>query len=578
MKRWALLKPGWQKLILYLLVLGATVLLAIAIQWFIVREFSGQLADIQDEQLRYEVQDWSSRISEHYAAWQAELNELASNLGRNILNQGTRQYTEGFKRESGAFYVLDEQYRVIAGRDNREMKSAVQQIKLLQNGCAVSSFVTEDHQPAQYIVCRIQGAQTGGFMVRTIDSGMLSGIIKSKPVNPHETLFYNDQFKVVASLNTSDINRTDITGVTRRLLEGNTGVVEDQGVKHGIGFSRVGEEALYISVEDVDQDTAQRISSFRKKVWLVMALLLLILWAILVQFRKRIVKDTLVNNQVRDQRRDEDMRQQQDTYYLPLMQTIEQRLQELQEQTARLTGGDDLKLLGFYHDLANRFEAASSQGKGASHEELEYFRELNENFIQGRLKQESSLGGLLTGVRTLRDELEEKMHDNSGISFTDMNEVLSESLKWANRSLNMKDIQVILRQEPIPSIAAQTPMLYKTIQGLLENSVQAMGQTNKLSEDQERGRTGLLRSKRQTQVLKVSSRLEEGEIVITIEDTGGGIDDKMRWSYFQPDYSQNSQEHTFSLYHMDAYLKTISGRLKLRNTDQGLQAIVRLRR
>ncbi|MBE0343950.1 sensor histidine kinase, partial [Paenibacillus sp. 28ISP30-2] len=114
MKRWALLKPGWQKLILYLLVLGATVLLAIAIQWFIVREFSGQLADIQDEQLRYEVQDWSSRISEHYAAWQAELNELASSLGRNILNQKTRQYTEGFKRESGAFYVLDEQYRVIA--------------------------------------------------------------------------------------------------------------------------------------------------------------------------------------------------------------------------------------------------------------------------------------------------------------------------------------------------------------------------------------------------------------------------------------------------------------------------------
>ncbi len=101
--------------------------------------------------------------------------------------------------------------------------------------------------------------------MRTIDSGMFSGIIKSKPVNQHETLFYNNQFKVVASLNTPDINRTDITGVTRRLLEGNTGVVEDQGVKHGIGFSRMGEEALYISVKDVGQDTAQRISSFRKK-------------------------------------------------------------------------------------------------------------------------------------------------------------------------------------------------------------------------------------------------------------------------------------------------------------------------
>ncbi|MGG1619466.1 ATP-binding protein [Paenibacillus sp. NRS-1782] len=577
MKRWALLKPGWQKLILYLLVLGMTMLLAIVLQWFIVREFGSQLADIQDKQLRYEVQELSSRISEHYATWQAELNELASGLGKNILNQETRQYTDGFKRGSGAFYVLDEQYRVIAGRDNREMKSAIQQIKLLQNGCAVSPFVTEEHQPAQYIICRIQGAQTGGFMVRTIDSGMLSGMIKSKPVNQHEVLFYNDQFKVVASLNTPDINRTDITGVTRRLLEGNTGVVEDQGVKHGIGFSRMGEEALYISVKDVGQDTAQRISSFRKKVWLVMVVLLFMLWAMLVQFRKRVVKDALVNNQVWDQRRDEDMRQQQDTYYLPLMQTIEQRLQELQEQTTHLTGGDDLKLLGFYHDLVNRFEAASSQGKGATHEELEYFRELNENFIQGRLKQESSLGGLLTGVRTLRDELEEKMHDNSGIRFTDMNEVLSESLKWANRSLNMKDIQVILRQEPVPSIAAQAPLLYKTIQGLLENAVQAMGQADELSEDQHRGRTGL-RTKRKTQVLKVSSRLEEGEIVITIEDTGGGIDDKMRWSYFQPDYSENSQEHTFSLYHMDAYLKTISGRLKLRNTDQGLQAIVRLRR
>ncbi|MGM1021747.1 MAG: ATP-binding protein [Bacillota bacterium] len=578
MKRWALLKPGWQKLILYLIVVCVTVFLAAVLQWFVVRQFSSHLAEIQNEQLQHEVQELSSSITERYAVWQAELKELSSSLGRDMLNQGNRQYPEGFKRETGSFYVLDEQYHVIAGRENREMKSAVQQVKWLQNGCAVSPFVTEDHQPAQYMVCRIQGAQMGGFMVRTIDADMLSGIIKSKPVDQHEVLFYNNQFKVVASRNSPDINRTDITNVTRRLLEGNTSVIEDSGEKYGIGFSRIGEEALYISVEDVSQDIPERISSFRKQLLMVMALILLMLWAMLIQFRKRIVKDAIVNNQVRDQRRDEDMRQQQDTYYLPLMQTIEQRLQELQEQTARLTGGDDLKLLGFYHDLANRFEAASSQGKGASHEELEYFRELNENFIQGRLKQESSLGGLLTGVRTLRDELEEKMHDNSGISFTDMNEVLSESLKWANRSLDMKNIQVILRQEPVPSIAAQAPMLYKTIQGLLENAVQAMGQGVELPEDQERGRTGLLRSKRQTQVLKVSSRLEEGEIVITIEDTGGGIDDKMRWSYFQPDYSQNSQEHTFSLYHMDAYLKTISGRLKLRNTDQGLQAIVRLRR
>ncbi|WP_346834589.1 ATP-binding protein [Paenibacillus polymyxa] len=577
MKQWALLRPSWQKLILYLIVLCVTVFLAAVLQWFVMRQFSGQLAEIQNEQLQYEVQELSGSITERYAAWQAELKELSSSLGREILNQGTRQYAEGFKRESGSFYVLDEQYHVMAGRDNREMKSAVQQIKWLQNGCAVSSFVTEDHQPAQYIACRIQGAQTGGFMVRTVDAEMLSGIIKSKPVNQHDTLFYNGQFKIVASRNTPDINRTDITGVTRKLLEGNTGIVEDRGEKYGIGFSRIGEEALYISVKDISQDTAQRISSFRKQLWMVMALILMILWAMLIQFRKRIVKDAIVNNQVRDQRRDEDMRQQQDTYYLPLMQTIEQQLQELQEQTSRLTGGDDLKLLGFYQDLANRFEVASSQGKGASHEELEYFRELNENFIQGRLRQESSLGELLTGVRSLRDELEEKMHDNSGISFTDMNEVLSESLKWANRSLNMKHIQVIMRQEPVPSIAAQAPMLYKTIQGLLENAVEAMNRDGEQLEEQERGRMGL-RSKRQSHMLKVSSRLEEAEIMIIIEDTGGGIDDKMRWSYFQPDYSQNAQEHTFSLYHMDAYLKTIGGRLKLRNTDQGLQAIVHLRR
>lgn len=577
MKQWALLKPGWQKRILYLIVLCVTVFLAAVLQWFVIRQFSSHLAAIQNEQLQYEVQELSASITERYAVWQAELKELSSSLGRDMLNQGKRQYPEGFKRESDSFYVLDEQHRVIAGRDNREMKSAVQQIKWLQNGCAVSPFVTEDHKPAQYIVCRIQGAKVGGFMVRTVDADMLSGIIKSQPLNQYEALFYNDQFKVVASRNTPDINRADITSVTRRLLEGNTGVIEDSGEKYGMGFSRIGEEALYISVEDVGQDIAERISSFRKQLWMLMTLILLILSAMLVQFRKRIVKDAIVNNQVLDQRRDEDMRQQQDTYYLPLMQTIEQRLQELQEQTARLTGGDDLKLLGFYHDLANRFEATSSQGKGASHEELEYFRELNENFIQGRLRQESSLGELLTGVRTLRDELEEKMHDNSGISFTNMNEVLSESLKWANRSLNMKNIQVILRQEPVPSIAAQAPMLYKTIQGLLKNAVQAMDQGGELAENQKRSRTGF-RSKRQSQVLKVSSRLEEGEIMIIIEDTGGGIDDKMRWSYFQPDYSKNSQEHTFSLYQMDAYLKTIGGRLKLRNTDQGLQAIVSLRR
>lgn len=577
MKQWILLKPGWQKAITYLIVLCVTVILAVVLQWLVMRQFSNHLTDIQSERLQYEVQELSANITERYAAWESELKELSANLGVDVLNQGDRQYTEGWKRETGIFYVLDDQYRVIAGQNNPEMTGAVRQIQWLQNGCAVSPFVTEDHQPVQYMVCRIPGAETGGFMVRTIDADMLSGIIRSKPVHQHGVLFYNNQFKVVASRTESEINRTDITDVTRRLLEGNTGVIEVDQKSYGIGFSRIGEEALYISVEDISQEIPERIASFRTQLWMVLAVLLLLLWALLVQFRNRTVKDAIVNNQVRDQRRDEDVRQQQDTYYLPLMQNIEQRLQVLQEQTAQLTGGDDLKLLGFYHDLANRFEASSSQGKGATHEEVEYFREINDTFIQGRLRQESSLGELLTEVRTLREDLQEKMNDHSGISFTDLNEVLTESLKWAKRTLHMEDIQVVLRQEPVPSIAAQAPLLYKTIQGLLENAVQAMEKNIEQTEGQDKSRAGL-RARRKAQMLKVSSRLEEGEIMIIIEDTGGGINDKMRWNYFQPDYSQSPQEHAFSLYNMDAYLKTIGARLKLRNTDQGLQAVIRLRR
>lgn len=70
------------------------------LQWFVVRQFSVHLAEIQNEQLQYEVQELSSSITERYAAWQAELKELSSSLGRDMLNQGTHQYPEGFKRES----------------------------------------------------------------------------------------------------------------------------------------------------------------------------------------------------------------------------------------------------------------------------------------------------------------------------------------------------------------------------------------------------------------------------------------------------------------------------------------------
>lgn len=104
MKQWALLKPGWQKLILYLIVLGVTLFLAAVLQWFVVRQFSGHLAEIQNEQLQYEVQELSSSITERYAAWQTELKELSSSLGRDMLNQGTRQYPEGLSvKAAGPF-------------------------------------------------------------------------------------------------------------------------------------------------------------------------------------------------------------------------------------------------------------------------------------------------------------------------------------------------------------------------------------------------------------------------------------------------------------------------------------------
>ena len=64
MKKWALLKPSWQKLILYLMVLCVTGFLAAVLQWFVMRQFSGHLAEIQNEQLQDEVQELSGSITE----------------------------------------------------------------------------------------------------------------------------------------------------------------------------------------------------------------------------------------------------------------------------------------------------------------------------------------------------------------------------------------------------------------------------------------------------------------------------------------------------------------------------------
>lgn len=578
MKGWAFVRPIWQRLILYTVVMGIVALLLFAIQWFAVHEYQTQITEINENQLQAIVQATSTNMNTQYQTWQIELNELAATIGKNILDNGKRSYINGITRNPGEFYVLNNQYEIVGGRENPIMQTAVKQIQALQNGCGITGFTTENNQPVQYMICRIKGNNENGFTVRTIDTSMLSQRIIADPTH-YETLIYNDEFKVVGSRTPTAIGRVDITAVTKKLLDGNTGIIEDSHIKYGIGFSRIDDDhALYIAVHEISNDTAQNVKAFRNQMVLIYVPVFLIAAIVLVLYRRRVIKDNTVNTQVRDQRREEDLRQQQDTYYLPMLQSMEQQLQELQNRTTRLTGGDDLKLLGFYNNLADNLEASASRGDAASRAELEFFRELNQNFTQGRLKQESYIAELAVSVQELREELEQKMHGAAGINFTDMNEVITESLKWANRALDMKGIEVIVKQEPVSSIAAQSAMLYRTIQGLVENAVEAMAQHYEAPPDMNEQGVFAPRSKRVNKTLKITSHMEEEEILITIEDTGGGIDDKMRWNYFQSDYSQNNNPDTISLYHMDAFLKTIGGRLKLRNTDRGLQAIIQLRR
>lgn len=578
MKGWAFVRPVWQRLILYTLVMGIVALLLFAIQWFAVHEYQLQITEINESQLQDIVQATSTNMNSQYQTWQVELNELAATIGKNILDNGKRSYTSGITRNPGEFYVLTNQYEIVGGRSNTIMQSAVQQVQALQNGCGITGFTTDNNQPVQYMICRIKGTNQNGFAVRAIDTSMLSQRIIADPTH-YETLIYNEEFKVVGSHNPTDIGRVDITAVTKKLLDGNTGIVEDNHIKYGIGFSRINDDhALYIAVHEINNDTVQNVQAFRNQMVLIYIPVFLTAAIVLVFYRRRVIKDNTVNTQVRDQRREEDLRQQQDTYYLPMLQSMEEQLQELQNRTTRLTGGDDLKLLGFYNNLADNLEASASRGDSASRAELEFFRELNQNFTQGRLKQESYIAELALSVQELREELEQKMHGAAGINFTDMNEVITESLKWANRALDMKGIEVVVKQEPVSPIAAQSAMLYRTIQGLVENAVEAMAHHYEAPPDMSEQGAFAPRSKRVNKTLKISSQMQEEEILITIEDTGGGIDDKMRWNYFQSDYSQNNNADTLSLYHMDAFLKTIGGRLKLRNTDRGLQAIIQLRR
>ncbi|MFD1989393.1 ATP-binding protein [Paenibacillus nicotianae] len=578
MKGWAFIRPIWQRLILYTVIMGISALLLFAIQWFAVREYQTQITEISETRLQDIVQATSTNINSQYETWQVELNELAATIGKNILDNAKRSYTNGITRNPGEFYVLTNQYELIGGHDNPVMIDAVKQIQTLQNGCGITGFTTENNQPVQYMICRIKGTNQNGFAVRTIDTAMLTQRIIADPTR-YETLIYNEEFKVVGSRTSTDIGRVDITTVTKKLLDGNTGIVEDNNLKYGIGFSRINDDhALYIAVHGMNNDIVQNVNQFRNRLLLIYIPILFIAAIVMVFYRRRVIKDNTVNTQVRDQRREEDLRQQQDKYYLPMLQSMEEQLQQLQNRTTRLTGGDDLKLLGFYNNLADNLEASASRGDSASRAELEFFRELNQNFTQGRLKQEAYIAELALSVQQLREELEQKMHGAAGIHFADMNEVITESLKWANRALDMKGIEVIVKQEPVSPIAAQSAMLYRTIQGLVENAVEAMAHHYEAPADMDEQSVFAPRSKRPNKTLKISSRMEEEEIVITIEDTGGGIDDKMRWNYFQSDYSQNNNADTISLYHMDAFLKTIGGRLKLRNTDRGLQAIIQLRR
>ncbi|WP_145409867.1 ATP-binding protein [Paenibacillus xylanexedens] len=570
---------GFKSFLPLLLILSALTFLYVCTIQYVNYKYREQVVNSQKKELEQAISIISDKLVSRYEFWQQSIEYFAKTSVVEPLDGKYKVNSDIAKVLPDSWALLNNQGRIIDSSDEK--------IKIPSNILNVapnqaynwSEFYMEDNMLYQYLISKISSElQSEVYVVLQIGSDQLSESIGKNL--PYHVSLYNYEYKVVASNSQEKVGQAVINEITKKMLNGDTGIEMSDGRMTAYGFSDTNAGALYVTAWLDDSEIFKEADRFR--MWSLLSILpaILIFIILAVWYRKMIIARETHQQRSRDVLHQESLLKRQDDLHLPFLQEINLGIDHVGIRLEALSGGEEMKLLGFYREIAIEWEQEEGLLLNPDRAEKKaFFDDLNHMFTQSRLKHEEEIEDIRNQLRIMGGKVTAHLQTGMNNELVDINLLIKETVAWTREHMDLSAVEVYFVAENIPAVLLHPITFRKIIVGLLENALEASRrhQSSRVSSTPSRKLSRSFGDLSKTKI-QIHTRLEPQEIVVEMEDEGGGLDDKKRYQYFQENYSQSMQEYGLSLFRMDQYLKSINGKLKLRNTDVGLKATIRVPR
>ncbi|WP_160673882.1 hypothetical protein [Clostridium sp. C8-1-8] len=247
---------------------GIPIILFVILFLFRFRGYFISAADTNLQSLRDEK---INLVKEHYSKLEEKQEIYSQTIALSILG-GKGELINGWdftaydkNAEIKNIYVFDTSYNLIykknSDSDITTVSDTLKQYKFKEPFILSDFFITgsKDYQYLYYKISNKSGAL--GYTVFTIDKSQLQLLLKnSKQLG---VKIYNNKFQVVCDTDIKNINKTEITPITKKALDGNTDIEAYEGYRYAYSFIDLNGVALYLASYNSEKNILGTVNNIR---------------------------------------------------------------------------------------------------------------------------------------------------------------------------------------------------------------------------------------------------------------------------------------------------------------------------
>jgi len=228
-------------------VLAATLIPTVLFLYSINSQLTGISSEAASERLEMLRTEKSRQIVSYYSFVKSYLEEFSRGFHGGYELRSTVELERG-EAELGitGLLLLDEEFRPIKAR-GAVVQESIERLKglIIGRDFHIDDFRVSDEGSTQTVFHRSMIGNTKRYAIAEIDSSRISGILRNEYADID---IYNKAFQIISSTREDREAKTDITALSKRILDGNTSteVFGEEMVSYGV--VDLGEAVLFINI------------------------------------------------------------------------------------------------------------------------------------------------------------------------------------------------------------------------------------------------------------------------------------------------------------------------------------------